>query len=162
MSRHRLTGQFQGTGQTETRLHEVNNAPESNLRIADEKITGAFQLASGKTSRYLTQLEAAEAQRRALAEHLDTNLSSAILQATSPLRRVKEHISSLGVFSRRAMRTIWRALTLPLPKQQQAGEGQHDQSVIGAVSVSVDPRTIAIPSHSEPVVSVIIPTFGQV
>ncbi len=142
------------------------------------------------TAPLLAPLQARIAQQDAeialLAQHLEAFRTSAIWRATWPLRRVLDRHPALSRAGRRALRAGWWTLTLQWPARLRARSAWHAARLAvpdhqpppaaappEAASAPTLPEALpapppsaapplVLPTARAPVVSVIVPAFGQV
>ena len=145
-------------GETETnlrawraKLQEAETRLETNLRAAD----GKFEELSARQRE-----EAARAE--ALAVQLNAIVNSSSWRITRPLRWMGQRLSVLTHAFGQTMKAALRTPASVLRKGSRFARNQRKQRAITAPPLPVQPSTIAIRPHPTPIVSIIIPTFGQV
>ena len=132
----------------------------------------------------LARIAQQDAEIALLARHLDAFRASAIWRATWPLRRMLDRHPVLARTGRRALRAGWWTLTLQWParlRQRAAWRAVHPALADDPLPAPADapvalppfepvadavvpeaPRLLVLPTARAPVVSVIVPAFGQV
>ncbi len=123
----------------------------------------------------LARLAAQEAEIALLRRHLAAFEQSAIWRATWPLRRVLSRRPGLARLGRRGLRAGWWTLTLQWPARLRARrvpapaapepEAAPMPMPMPALAPAPDPTLsppLALPCAGAPLVSVIVPCFGQV
>jgi len=116
--------------------------------------------AEGRVGR--AESHAAETERRLAAIE-----GSTAWRATRPLRNAGERFPLLALSVRRGVRLVWWTVTLQLPRHYRSWRASqkresHPPSTLPPAAPTLQPSDIRIPSSHEPVVSVIISTYGQI
>lgn len=118
--------------------------------------------AEEKAERATRRAAVAEARLRAIEQ-------STIWKASRPLRRILKADRGGGRHLRLGLQLVWWTVTLKLPsrlrqwRERRGAPALHPmRRLADLITKMPDPSSIVVPFSAEPVVSVVIPTYGQV
>ena len=142
-------------------LHQRGQAELTRLEQALRTVSA--ELETAREARERAALHAASAEFRLAAVE-----GSSVWKATWPLRRVAGKLPRLSRLARRTAQLSWWVLTGQLPRRlrwrraRQAAMAAIPAVPVADVPVDVAPEHIVLPHHPQPVVCVIVPSYGQV
>jgi O-antigen biosynthesis protein len=155
-------------------VHRSDLDTDPNVRLEAElaasEALARVAVAEQATFAALARATAAEAQTAELVQRLDGIETSSIWRATRPLRSLGQRFPFLALCLRRCTKLVWWTVTLQLPrryKDRHDNRGLRTQSSVKPTSLkfldgpALQAKDISVSSSDEPIVSVIISTYGQ-
>jgi GT2 family glycosyltransferase/SAM-dependent methyltransferase/glycosyltransferase involved in cell wall biosynthesis len=143
---------------------ELQKRGQNELARLEQALrTVSADLESARQSRERAATQAASAEFRLAAVE-----GSSVWKATWPLRRLAGKLPRMSRLARRAAQLSWWALTGQLPRRLRRHWARRAAMVAippapaADLPADVAPENIVLPHHPQPVVCVIVPSFGQV
>ncbi len=150
------------------RSEHEGEALRDALRTTQQDAAAAQVAAAAEQARLTSSRDDAVREAASLELRLRAIEQSTVWKASWPLRRFAQRHPAAARLARRLLQGLWWTVTLQLParirmwRRARAERRGAEPPPPEVLTEQVDPAAIVLPVHAEPVVSIVIPTYGQV